>query len=983
MPKKTFLFLIKLAVTVGLFVLLFRPETFGLRPNFWGEQISPRLLIAEIRAVGPHALGFWMGLAIIIKLSGMMAGVVRWHLLLIGQGIRVPFVYLVQSWFIGRTIGIFLPGTIGLDGYRLYDSARYSGEVIKTTTVIAVEKLTGFIALTLLVFCSFPLGRHLLRFNTPILALCMIAFGGFVVVALLLLLNPRIIQSAVAMTPVPRAVRDKFDKVGKAVAAYGSQRKLLLTSLFFGILVHVATCLVYFCTMSALRPPNTTIGDIFFTSPLMIWGTVLGPSVGGEGIREAVFTSILGAKSGTVKAFLIGHLGWWVTELVPFLIGLPIFLLRSRPDSAQKQTESTPVHRSSFAQHILAGAYAGLLAGSLAGALEGGWILRTLHGLHEAWGLAWGAASYGIVFGIAGIGAGIAAALFWKILQVHPRPLITFAACTGIFTTAALLAIGHFRFQRDVLAGHAFSLKQIAFLTGISVTAGVVLAAIALTALWRLRGSSFRAAMGALTAYALILAGTALTAWGLAAAMTPPTTIPATSTSSNGPNIILIALDACRADALPLFSPTATAKTPHLEAFAQNAVRFGAAFSQASWTKPSFATIFTGKYPESHTATSKTAALPDDVPVFPELLTHAGYFTKGFSNNPNITSVFGFARGFSSYIDLKPALYFWASPSAANLSLYQALRQARQRIEERLPWSAMRVTDFYQPAETVTRTGLSWIDSDERPANAPFFLFLHYMETHDPFMDWEHPGVGYARVRMEAPDPARYREKMLHAYAQEVERFDHYFGELIAGLQARNLYENTLIVVVSDHGEEFFDHGGWWHGQTLYDELLHVPLLIKLPGNLAGGTTNDHFARHIDIAPTILAWANLPPSPSMPGTSLLGPDGSALNAQTGYVYAHNDFEGIILHSAQTRDAKRIEANPGNKRTLAPVEFYDLANDPSERTNLSGKGDPRETELGMIIEGMSSFLMEGATQPTLVEKASPEMENQLKSLGYLQ
>ncbi|MBN2311972.1 MAG: flippase-like domain-containing protein, partial [Candidatus Hydrogenedentes bacterium] len=373
-------------MTVGLFVLLFRPQTFGLPADYFGA-ITPGKLLAELRQVEAKHIAFWLLFATIVKLLGMLAGVLRWRLLLHGQGLRMPFWYMVQSWFIGRTIGIFLPGTIGLDGYRLYDSARYTGEVVKSTTVIAVEKLIGIIAMTLLVFLTFPLGYRLLNFNLPLLVISMTAFGGLVVVSLLTLLNPRVIQVLVAVVPTPARARRILNKLGDAATAYSGNRRSLLLAVFFGVLVHVGTCLMYFGTMSAIRAENTTIADIFFTSPLMIWGTVVGPTVGGEGVREFVFIAVLGAKSGELKAFLIAHLGWWVGELVPFLIGLPIFLLRKRPAKEELSAEVAAAREASaraqsaialspqevrgYRQKLLDCGLAGVLAGLIAGALVG------------------------------------------------------------------------------------------------------------------------------------------------------------------------------------------------------------------------------------------------------------------------------------------------------------------------------------------------------------------------------------------------------------------------------------------------------------------------------------------------------------------------------------------------------------------------------------------------------------------------------------
>ncbi|MCX5759344.1 MAG: lysylphosphatidylglycerol synthase transmembrane domain-containing protein, partial [Candidatus Hydrogenedentes bacterium] len=339
-------YLLKIVVTGGLFVPLFRPQTFGLAPDRFGG-VTPQTLWNELRAADASSLAGWLALAVVLKLSGMLAGIGRWRLLLKGQGLFMPFWYMTQSWFVGRMFGIFVPGTIGLDGYRLYDSSLYTKEPLKCTTLIAVEKLIGFISLTFLVFLTFPLGFRLLKINVAILGVILLVLGIFVLATFLLLLNTRVIQVLVAVVPAPGAIRRKVDKLGGAITAYGGQRLLLLAAVACGLWVHFATCLMFFCTMMALRAPNTGLLDILFASPIMIYGTVIGPSVGGEGIREIVFATLLGGKSGVGAAVLFGHLGWWVGDVVPFLIGLPIFLMRSRPGRQQVQAKLAEAHQAS------------------------------------------------------------------------------------------------------------------------------------------------------------------------------------------------------------------------------------------------------------------------------------------------------------------------------------------------------------------------------------------------------------------------------------------------------------------------------------------------------------------------------------------------------------------------------------------------------------------------------------------------------------
>lgn len=1011
MQKKAILFLIKLAVTLGLFTLLFRPETFGLDPDFWGEDISFRSLLDEIRSVETHNIVVWIIFAIVVKLAGMLCGVLRWRLLLHGQGLRVPFWYMVQSWFVGRFIGIFLPGTIGLDGYRLYDSSMYTREVIKCTTVIAVEKLIGFIALTLLVFVTFPLGYRLLNFNVPVLAVCLMVFGAFVLVSLLVLLNPRLIQVLASVIPTPAKIRNQVNTLGAAATAYSGKRSILLLALLFGVFVHVGTCLMYFGTMSAIRAENTTIFDIFFTSPLMIWGTVLGPSVGGEGIREIVFTTVLGAKSGTTKAFLIAHLGWWVGELIPFFIGLPIFLFRTRPGRETIQAELarareqaagakelvhlTPEtvagYRARLIDCLLAGLLAGLIIGALTGLAEGVYLYRSVGGFHELRLFWWGAAAYAVMFSPVGLGIAAALAFVYLLIDRFPTAKVTAALALGGTAAAATLIIAGWRFYRDVLGQHMPSLSQGVMLLAVALGLGVAVTVLAAVALFVSRGGRrVGVAGGAAVVVVLWVVGVVLSFSMQPAAEDTVAFEP--KPGAKGPNMILVAIDALRADFLSMYSREAEAKTPQLDVFAQDAIFFPNGFAQSTWTKPSFATIFTGLYPEGHTATSKVSSLPDEIDTLAEVLSAGGYYTKGFSNNPNITAMWLFDQGFVDYTDLKPsAYYFGASASVSKLSLYEVLRKGRQRLIGKVS-KKLVVTEFYQPAEVLTREALGWLDSGAVPEGTPFYLFLHYMDPHDPFMVAGKPGapvdkprVGYARARIGNPPP-ELADEMRQAYNDDIEYMDVHLGALFDGLRARGLYDDALIVFTADHGEEFYDHGGWWHGQTLYDELMRVPLVVKLPGDARAGETNPYFARHIDIPVTMIQMAGLTKPEAMPGKPLFGEDRSDTNADTTCVYAEVDFEGNDLQAVRTYDKKVIHANEGNPRDIAPVECYDLAADPLETTNLctEGQARPEGTDaLDRFIDEMRASIEANAAEPVLSTEVAGDTAEQLRALGYLE
>ena len=995
MKKKAIGILIKLVFTSLLFILLFRPQTFGLNEDFFGG-VTPAKMWEELRGAHWGSLIPWLLFAVVVKLAGMGAGILRWRLLLKGQGLAIPFKYLVESWFVGRVFGIFLPSTIGLDGYRLYDSSVYTGETVKCATVIAVEKLIGFVALTFLLFLTFPLGFRLLNINGVIFSGILLVLAGFVTVAFILLLNPRVIQILVAVIPTSAKISNTLNKLGLAATAYSGNRVLLLQATALGLVVHLGTCFMYFGTMMAIRAENTSLWDILFASPVLIYGTVLGPSIGGEGIREIVFVSLLSGTAGAAAAALFAHLGWWVGEFVPFLIGMPILILRSRRPkddmaaelarmrSKASQTrilvhltpEEITMYRRDMADCLLAGALAGLAAGALTGLAEAGWVIAHHSGYTEWSAYWWGPLVYAGLFLCAGLALAGGLTLVYLLVRRFPSAKFDFALTFGLLLALAFLVIGRFCYRRDVLGERALSSGAnvtILLLTVAILLAATVLAFLATRAFRFGRAGAVGAGLGAVALLVLVGAGLSSRAPGRAAPVFAPTE------RAQGPNIILVVADALRADYLPMYSDTACTQAPELSAFANDSILFADCFAQASWTKPSFATIFSGRYPESHTATGKISSLPDEITTFAEVFSEHGYYTKGFSNNPNITADMNFGQGFTDYVDLKPALYFFAQSSASRLTGYDALRKLWNVAASKLG-RRMNVTRFYQPAEIVTRKALGWLDGPERPDDAPFLLFLHYMDTHDPFMNHDNPGEGYARVQIPHPEPDAHLERMRHAYCTEIEYMDAHIGALLNGLRERGLYEDAVILFTSDHGEEFYDHQGWWHGQTLYDEVIQVPLLLHLPGGALAGQVNTGFARHIDLAPTMIDLADLPVPQEMPGVALVNA-GAFSNAGTAHVYAENDFEGIVLQTVRTHTEKLIAANEDNPRGLQPAEYYDLVSDRKEAHNRCDQAPERVEELRTLLDGMIAFIQEGAAEPAVAEGLSEDLAEQLEALGY--
>jgi len=604
------------------------------------------------------------------------------------------------------------------------------------------------------------------------------------------------------------------------------------------------------------------------------------------------------------------------------------------------------------------------VAGAAVGAAEAlaAWV--HLHGPGELPALCWALVAYGAVGAVNGFFFGIIAAV-----------LDTDGFALAFVGEAAPLAfaVARFRIIRDVFLEQAPH-GPLALI--VQVGALVAVAAIAF-ALWRtLRGADERRAALTRPGVAAVVVGLLAAAWAGGAQMKPaaaPAPLPTRAAAPAGaPNVVLIMVDTLRADHLSCYGSGAV-KTPHIDALAADGLRWVNTFSQASWTRPSVATILTGLYPSSHGAIHKADRLPDRVDTLAEVLGRAGYHTVGFADNANISQAFNFQQGFDEYRYLAPDFFFGASEPAAQLALYSGLRLVRERFFAHY----VDVHHYYQPAEVVTAEVRRWLDRGARAE--PFFLFAHYMDPHDPYFAHPFNGEGYARVAHPNPPPA-LTERLHHLYEGEVAYLDEHLGVLLDDLKRRGLYDRTLVVLTADHGEEFREHGGWWHGTTLYDEQIHVPLIVKPAGAHGLAQVRDELATSLDIAPTIVAAAHAQPAAAMQG-HVLPLDGGAAPARES-TFAEEDLEGNVLQAVRTRAWKLVTANPGNPRGLAPEELYDLPRDPGEQRNVVASA-PVETDRMRAALGRS--VLEARAHAGAPEQAGVDAATKarLKALGYTQ
>jgi uncharacterized protein (TIRG00374 family) len=335
-------------LTIGAFYfLLTHPVRIGS-----GE---PVMALRAILDYLPHidAGTFWRFtlLATAVKGIAIFASMLRWYVLLRGQGIIFPLWHIVTTFLIGRFLGTFLPSTIGLDAYKLYDAARFSGRTVEAAAATVVEKGLGIIGIFLAFLVTFPFGYRILGARAGLVAALTVPtalaiIGAFFLVAF----RPEIIAAVLDRLPVSRGSRvaSVLERVNAAVAAYKYQKRLLLLAAALSFVVHLLTAAMYFCTALAIGAEHADFWEVSFASTIQIFATVMSPfTIAGEGVREIVQTVLLARKIGTSQSILSAALGFWAAE-APTLIGGVVYAMRQagyRPQVTvvQRRTAGSPV----------------------------------------------------------------------------------------------------------------------------------------------------------------------------------------------------------------------------------------------------------------------------------------------------------------------------------------------------------------------------------------------------------------------------------------------------------------------------------------------------------------------------------------------------------------------------------------------------------------------------------------------------------------
>ena len=400
-----------------------------------------------------------------------------------------------------------------------------------------------------------------------------------------------------------------------------------------------------------------------------------------------------------------------------------------------------------------------------------------------------------------------------------------------------------------------------------------------------------------MAALAVIVAGaaTGLFVWNL---RTPPLRV-------TGP-IILISIDTLRADRLPVYGYTEL-DTPAIDALAADGVVFEHAYSHAPQTLPAHTSMFTGKLPVEHAVRDNLGfSVDDEETLLPDLLAAQGYVSAAVVSSYVLRTEVGLARAFDVYDDKMPV----ASPG---MSIGQVQRDGADSLAVAERW--------------LDTTGAS-----------PFFLFLHLYDHHKPYSP-----------------PDRFAH--YGPYNGEIAYADEIVGQLFDSLRARGLYDDALIILLSDHGEGLADHGEEEHGIFLYDEAIRVPFIVKQPGSRAAGLRVPNPVQHIDLLPTLLDLVGAEPIAELRSRSL---------------------RPLLEGDREPWPARYICSEALYPRYhFGWSELYDLIADPHERENLA----PRRARTVLDMRtALDELCGDGPIEAP--SEVSDDVLQRLRSLGYL-
>jgi arylsulfatase A-like enzyme len=495
------------------------------------------------------------------------------------------------------------------------------------------------------------------------------------------------------------------------------------------------------------------------------------------------------------------------------------------------------------------------------------------------------------------------------------------------------------------------------------------------------------------TACVVLLAGEFT--WTLRLDAPPPLPAQRQATSaSKGPNVLLVVLDTVRADHLSVYG-YGRRTTPNLEVFARESVLYRNAVSAADMTLSSYGAMYTGLYPSWHGAvpnpTSTVLPLDGSFVTLAETLSANGYVAAAVAaNHGYLNREFGMQQGFEHY-DVRPPV------AAAGIGREYWLRNALRPLIE-LVVSTAEWDRAYRRSDQITGNALRILASRNQ-SSAPFFLSVNYMDAHEPYLppaasreliSFRNAGTRRtaATSELRAELAAHHRTPQTQAavddlnaqYDSAIAYMDEEIHRLLEGLRKTGLYDNTLIIVTSDHGEALGERDALGHPVSVHQELVHVPLLVKYPrsAGMPGGQQEAAVVSGLDLLPTVLDLAGIPLPVGIQGRSLR----SSADPER-LVFSESFVDGHLSQNHLRSDRGQRAVYQGPWKLISTVngasELYDWRADPQETQNLYAANHPSAM---LLTDQLALWLQRAPRRNSSMKKMDQQTLDRLRGLGYV-
>lgn len=445
------------------------------------------------------------------------------------------------------------------------------------------------------------------------------------------------------------------------------------------------------------------------------------------------------------------------------------------------------------------------------------------------------------------------------------------------------------------------------------------------------------------------------------------------------PNIVWIVLDTVRADGI---GGTLNGQpiTPAIDQLAAEGTTYVSAYAPAPWTVPSHASMFTGRYPFEHQATHSTLSLPLSAVTIAERLQNRGYETGAFTCNSWLNEHNGFSQGFDLWHELRAQVGSGSDKGAA----------------------------------AATEMVLTWLDQ-RGGEGRPFFAFINFLEAHLPYqppaqalrrMGWPEEALSSGGFSIEAAERLIYSESepstghlvaIRTLYRSEISYVDEHVGVIVDALRRLGILDDTVLIIASDHGEHIGEHGLMGHEFSLFDPVLHVPLIIRYPRRFGKGQRIEAPVSLVDLVPTLLEMLGEDLS-SQPfgGRSLLNQSASAEQNTKRYVLAEYSRPERLVNrywrgkhpgaDMSQYDVALKAIRQGEFKYIVDSEgresLFRLTEDPHEEHDVASAHPTVLADLRARLAEMAGMPTESSAPPTDIPETDPELMEQLRSLGYL-